>query len=241
MSKTGDSNFHKKNYFIQNLFEIILIYLNFHQKKVGFPMRKILIFLATLISMSLADPPTGKYDFAVKWIGGTNTSTAWTIDGNSVYPIDVYGKKVCHYVGRIVSDAENNRCPTITIRHLAKMAAEYEDDSNPKKWLGLWCYYDYLKIGSSDFYWAPTHLRKNCPDILVTQGKEVVAEFFFEEMENQADYYEDKNPITQTVTPLEEVGNAFGEKYENQIKYRDSYDWINLKPRPWKPRQKTYR
>lgn len=181
------------------------------------------------------------YDIVVKWQSGVHTTTAWTIDGADVFPINVNGSSICHYVGQVISKAENGHCGTLTIRHLAKVEAEYEDDTDPRKWLGLHCYYDYNKVGGG-FHWRVANLRQDCPDILVSalvNGKpKVVAEYFFQEGENQAIYYQDGKPIDQTMNTDEDIVEHFGETYRNQIEYRMYYDWVRLRPKD-RPKKRT--
>lgn len=206
-----------------------------------FEMLKNILLLLSLFSVyALAED----YDIVVKWQGGVNTTTAWTIDGKDVFPINVNGASICHYVGQVIGAAQDGQCGTLTIRHLAKVDAEYEDDSNPRKWLGLHCYYDYNKVGGG-YHWRIANLRQNCPDILVSAlingTPKVIAEYFFQEGENQAIYYEDGKPIDQTMNTDEDIVAHFGETYCNQIDYRNYYDWVKLKPidRP-KKRKKNW-
>lgn len=176
------------------------------------------------------------YSIQAKYIPGNGrpTSSAWTIDGNDVHPIKVEGKDICHYAGQVIATAQNGQCGTLTIRHLAKIEAEYEDDSSPRKWLGLHCYYDRNKI-QGGFTWTITNLRQTCPDIIVSaiiRGvPEVIAEYFFEEGENQAIYYRDGKPIDQTMNTDDDIIEHFGKRYRKQIEYRYNYDWVNLKPK----------
>ncbi len=74
--------------------------------------------------------------------------------------------------------------------------------------------------------------RENCPDILaaVNGGFKVIGEYWFKPMENQTIYYEDGSPIKQTLSNTRETLDRFDKRYENQIRYRDTYDWIQLKP-----------
>ena len=61
-------------------------------------------------------------------------------------------------------------------------------------------------------------------------GFDVIGEYWFKPKENQTIYYEDGTPIRQTLSNTREVLDKFDKKYENQIRYRDTYDWIQLKP-----------
>ena len=58
----------------------------------------------------------------------------------------------------------------------------------------------------------------------------MIGEYWFKPKENQTIYYEDGAPIRQTLSNTREVLDRFDKKYENQIRYRDTYDWIQLKP-----------
>ena len=200
-------------------------------------MKKTIIFLLLTAILAIAED----YNIATQWTGAG--STAWFIDGNNVYPIEVAGKSVCHYAGRVVLPSQNGRCPSVSIRHLAKMVAEYEGEGSHRTWQGLRCYYDY-NVDGNGYHWIVQNLRQTCPDILVSViakgSPKVVKEIFFNMDENQASYYKRGEPIEQGFTTEAEVIEHFGKIYKQQVEYRNNYDWVRCKPMPYKPRSSTW-
>lgn len=179
----------------------------------------ITMFLATVV---FADKPTGVWRFSH---AVSLRSTAWYHDGTL---IDLGDRQVCHYVGQInFPPNRDGMCEGISIAHLANAEAVEEDG----KIVGLHCDYDWTyPVG--DYNLSNDVYRENCPDILaiVNGNLDVIGEYWFKPTENQAIYYEDGAPIRQSLSKSWEVMGRFGKKYENQIRYRDTYDWIQLKP-----------
>ncbi|SHI82148.1 hypothetical protein [Fibrobacter sp. UWP2] len=189
-------------------------------------MKRILLLLLAFSVLTFADKPTGEWNITSIL---AVYSTVWVAEGTL---IDAAGVKVCHYTGQIAFPAdEEGFCPTVEIRHLAKAAAEYKSNHIA----GLHCYYDY-GFPAGGLLWSIDNLRESCPDIIVTvfvkSVPKVIGEYYFKPMENQTIYYEDKTPIRQVLDNTREVMDRFGKKYENQIRYRDTYDWVQLKPGP---------
>ena len=188
-------------------------------------MKYILLLLA-LSTLAFADKPTGEWNISSIL---TMYSTVWTVDGTL---IDAAGTKVCHYVGQVAIPAKDDvPCPTVNIRHLAKAVAKYKNN----RIVGLHCYYDY-GFPAGGLLWSIDNLRESCPDIIATifvnSVPKVIGEYYFKPMEKQTIYYEDKTPIRQVLDNTREVIDRFGKKYETQIRYRDTYDWVQLKPGP---------
>jgi len=186
-------------------------------------MKKLILLLAVMTAFALADKPTGTWRFARTT---SMRSTAWGHPGQLIY---VDGKEVCHYAGQISFPPNRDGfCDRVLILHLA-MAKAIEKDGRIK---GLHCAYDWSYPDNGGHYLANDVLRESCPDILaaVNGGFDVIGEYWFKPMENQTIYYEDGAPIRQTLSNTREVLDRFDKKYENQIRYRDTYDWVQLKP-----------
>lgn len=186
-------------------------------------VKNFLLFALVLSVMIFAEKPSGVWRFARTT---SMYSTAWGIDGEL---IDLGDKQVCHYVGQInFPPNKYGSCDRILILHLAKAQAMKENG----KILGLYCAYDWSYPDNGGNYMSNDVYRENCPDILATVngGFDVIGEYWFKPTENQAIYYEDGVPIKQTLSNTRETLDRFDKKYENQIRYRDTYDWIQSKP-----------
>ena len=186
-------------------------------------MKIIFLFVLLLSAMIYAEKPSGKWQFAR---ATSMYSTAWNKSGTI---IDIEGKQYCHYVGQITLSANRDGfCEDVLILHLAEAIAMEEDG----KILGLHCAYDWAYPDVGGHYLSNDLLRESCPDILaaVNGGFDVIGEYWFKPRENQAIYYEDGAPIKQHLSNTREVLDRFDKRYENQIRYRDTYDWIQLKP-----------
>lgn len=188
-----------------------------------FTVKRILLLALALSALVFTDKPTGVWRFA-----RTNSmySTAWNHPGTI---IDLGDKEVCHYVGQINFPVNSaGQCDNILILHLAKAQAMEENG----KIIGLYCAYDWSYPDMGGNFLTNDVYRENCPDILATVngGFNVIGEYWFKPKENQTIYYEDGAPIRQTLSNTREVLDRFDKKYENQIRYRDTYDWIQLKP-----------
>ena len=184
---------------------------------------KYILFLLAFSVLAFADKPSGVWRFA-----RTNSmqSTAWNHPGTI---IDLGDKEVCHYVGQInFPPNRDGTCDDILILHLAKAQAMEENG----KIIGLYCAYDWSFPDMGGNFLTNDVYRENCPDILaaVNGGFDVIGEYWFKPMENQTIYYEDGEPIKQTLSNTRETLDRFDKKYENQIRYRDTYDWIQMKP-----------
>lgn len=187
-------------------------------------MNKILLLALVFYAMVFADKPTGQWNISSIL---AMHSTVWTVEGTF---IDAAGTKICHYAGQVAFPAsDDDFCPSVQIRHLAKAAAQYKNNSI----VGLLCFYDY-GFPAGGLLWSIDNLRESCPDIIATvfvnSIPKVIGEYYFKPMENQTIYYEDKTPIRQVLDNSREVIERFGKKYENQIRYRDTYDWVQMKP-----------
>ena len=186
-------------------------------------MKRTLLSLLALSALVFADKPTGVWRFA-----RTNSmySTAWNHPGEL---IDLGDRQICRYVGQInFPPNRDGSCDDILILHLAKAQAMEENG----KIVGLYCAYDWSYPDMGGNFLTNDVNRENCPDILATVngGFDVIGEYWFKPMENQTIYYEDGEPIKQTLSNTRETLDRFDKKYENQIRYRDTYDWIQLKP-----------
>jgi len=189
-------------------------------------MKKILLSL--LLAMSFAvtafgEKPSGTWRFARTT---SMYSTAWGHEGQL---IDLGNKQVCQYAGQIIFPPNRDGfCDRILILHLAVARAMTKDD----KIIGLYCAYDWAYPDNGGNYLTNDVYRENCPDILATVngGFDVIGEYWFKPTENQAIYYEDGTPIRQTLSNSRETLDRFDKRYENQIRYRDTYDWIMKKP-----------
>ncbi len=190
-------------------------------------MKRILLLALVLSTMTLADKPTGKWNFLAALPLLPQSTSAWGLDASV---IEFEGKRICHYAGQvtIAPDKEGN-CPYGVIRHLAKISIITEND----KIVGMRCAYDYT-LPNGEYFFSTDNIRESCPDIILTVVIDmvpvVVGEYYFQPMENQAKYYQDGKPIRQILPSSREILDRFGKKYENQIRYRDTYDWVMLKP-----------
>lgn len=187
------------------------------------PRSRLLIVVVFFAMLAFADKPSGVWRFARTT---SMYSTAWGHQGEL---IDLGDRKVCHYAGQInFPPNREGRCEYIVILHLA-LAQAMEKNG---KIIGLYCAYDWSYPDGGGHYLSNDVYRDNCPDILaaVNGGFDVIGEYWFKPMENQAIYYEDGNPIRQTLSNTRETLDRFDKRYENQIRYRDTYDWIQLKP-----------
>lgn len=188
-------------------------------------MKKLMIMAILFIVAvtAFADKPSGVWKFAR---APSMHSTAW---GNEGKLIEVDGKQVCHYAGQISFPPNRDGfCEPILILHLALAQAMNENG----KILGLYCAYDWAYPDVGGTYMSNDVYRENCPDILATVngGFTVIGEYWFKPLENQTIYYEDGAPIRQTLSSTRATLDRFDKRYENQIRYRDTYDWIQLKP-----------
>ena len=186
-------------------------------------MERIFLLLLMFSVLIFAAKPSGVWRFA-----RTNSmqSTAWNHSGEL---IDLGDRQVCHYAGQINFPPNRyGNCDDILILHLAKAQAMEENG----KIIGLYCAYDWSFPDMGGNYLTNDVYRDNCPDILaaVNGGFEVIGEYWFKPMENQTIYYEDGKPIRQTLSNTRETLDRFDKRYENQIRYRDTCDWIQLKP-----------
>lgn len=188
-------------------------------------MKKLLLITITLLlaTVAFAEKPSGVWRFA-----RTNSmnSTSWSHPGSM---INIDSKVVCHYAGQINFPLnQEGTCDRILILHLARAQAMEEKG----KIIGLYCAYDWSYPDMGGNFLTNDVYRENCPDILATVngGFDVIGEYWFKPMENQAIYYEDGIPIRQTLSNTREVLNRFDKRYENQIRYRDTYDWILMRP-----------
>lgn len=188
-------------------------------------MKKFLIFAILLFTATtlFANKPSGVWRLA-----RTNAmhSTAWNHPGTI---INIGGKVVCHYAGQISFPLNDyGRCDDILILHLAKAQAMEEDG----KIVGLYCAYDWSYPDMGGNYLSNDVYRDNCPDILaaVNGGFEIIGEYWFKPVENQAIYYKDGEPIKQIMSNTRETLDRFDKRYENQIRYRDTYDWVLRRP-----------
>jgi len=188
-------------------------------------MKKVLLILVLFLMVGVAfcNKPTGRWGFAK---APAMHNTAWLKSGTL---IDLGDKEVCYYVGQIqFPPNDDGYCDDILILHLAEAKAMAEGNEI----VGLHCAYDWSYPDNGGHYMSNDPLRENCPDILATMngGFDVIGEYWFKPMENQTIYYEDGAPIRQTLSNTREVLDRFDKKYENQIRYRDTYDWVQLKP-----------
>ena len=186
-------------------------------------MTKFFVVILLFVISAFADKPSGVWRFARTT---SMYSTAWGHQGEL---IDLGDRKVCHYAGQInFPPNREGRCRYIVIDHSA-LAQAKETNENI---MGLYCAYDWSYPDGGGHYLSNDVYRDNCPDILaaVNGGFDVIGEYWFKPMENQAIYYEDGNPIRQTLSNTRETLDRFDKRYENQIRYRDTYDWILLKP-----------
>ena len=186
-------------------------------------MKKLILILAVMTAFALADKPTGTWRFARTT---SMYSTAWTHGGQL---IDLGDRQVCYYAGQINFPPNlDGQCDQVTILHLARAQAMEENG----RIVGLYCAYDWSYPDNGGNYLTNDVYRDNCPDILavVNGGFTVIGEYWFKPLENQAIYYEDGAPIRQTLSNTRETLDRFGKRYENQIRYRDTYDWVQLKP-----------
>ena len=184
-----------------------------------------LVFL--MVAFSFSAPATGKWTWAVTVVDGYNP--AWNVSGTLIdmsteefRGTPMFGNKACHYVGQITLPVEaSGDCPDITIRHLISAKAHWDN----RTITGLDCEYD---------NWSIDNTRETCPDIIVStyKGKpRVIGEYFFKKLENQAIHYQDGRPrLPQFMETSPEIFHRFGKVYENQVRYRDSYDWVRMRP-----------
>lgn len=191
-------------------------------------MKRVILTLLVLTALAFADKPTGKWNFSRMLGYLPNGSSAWYIEPSK---LEFEGKYACHYVGQVtIAPDRNGDCFPGTLHHLAKVTVVTDGNDRIK---GMLCAYDY-QIPGGHFDLMVDNIRESCPDMILTLIMDmepvVMGEYYFKPMDNQAKYYQDGAPIRQILPSSREILDRFGKKYENQIRYRDTYDWVMLRP-----------
>jgi hypothetical protein len=186
-------------------------------------MARLVFILLVLVSCSFARSPEGTWKFAQS---AAIHNTAWNKQGTLVR---VEGVPACVYTGQIVLPPNREgTCSDILILHLADATAM----ENNGKIIGLHCAYDWAFPDNGGHFMSNDVLREDCPDILATVdgGFTVVGEYWFKPGENQTIYYEDGVPIRQHLSNAPRVLDRFDKKFEDQVRYRDTYNWLARRP-----------